>query len=139
VKNDVKNDKNRNDVRQMRIARGVAALTVTISAVAAVAGLRQPEAEAFPAYSKKENKPCSYCHVNTAGGGKRNAAGDYYQKNNHSFVGYTPEGAAADAAPTPAPTATPSAKPTPKPTPKPKPKPAAAKGGKKPAPKTAKK
>ena len=30
----------------------------------------QRKADAFPAYSKKENKPCSYCHVKAQAGAK---------------------------------------------------------------------
>lgn len=99
------------------------------------------EAEAWPKYSTKEGKPCSYCHVNSSGGGRRNAAGAYYQKHNLSFEGYTPEKAAAEygegsaegAKATPTPAAPQPA--TPKPSPKPTAKPTAKPTGKKPAPK----
>ncbi|HZT40572.1 MAG TPA: hypothetical protein VFA07_00200 [Chthonomonadaceae bacterium] len=45
-------------------------------------------AEAKPEYAAKEGKPCSYCHVNPAGGGPRNARGIYYAMHDHSFAGY---------------------------------------------------
>ena len=80
--------------------------------VAVLAGGKS--AQAFPAYSQKEKKPCLYCHVNPGGGGKRNAAGLWYKNHALSFVGYTPEKAAAEAGAT---TVKPAAKPTPKPTP----------------------
>ncbi len=51
-------------------------------------------AQAFPKFSQKEKKPCSYCHVNASGGGKRNAAGTWYKAHGLSFAGYTPEKAA---------------------------------------------
>lgn len=42
---------------------------------------------AKPEYSKKEKKPCTFCHV---GMGKKelNAAGKYYKEHNHSLEGY---------------------------------------------------
>lgn len=46
-------------------------------------------ARARPEYAAKENKPCSYCHVNPNGGGARNANGIYYGSHNHSFAGMT--------------------------------------------------
>ncbi len=54
-------------------------------------------ANAFPAFAQKEKKPCSYCHVNPGGGGRRNAAGIWYDKHGQSFAGYTPEQANAEA------------------------------------------
>ena len=79
-------------------------------------------ANAFPAYSQKEKKPCLYCHVNPGGGGKRNAAGAWYKSHALSFAGYTPEKANAEAglgvkpkpAATPKPKAAGKAKPAPK-------------------------
>lgn len=47
-------------------------------------------ASAFPKYSQKEKKPCSFCHVNPKGGGKRTEAGIYYKTHNLSLVGYKP-------------------------------------------------
>ncbi|MBC7807830.1 MAG: hypothetical protein H7145_16985 [Akkermansiaceae bacterium] len=74
-------------------------------------------AQAFPAFSQKEKKPCLYCHVNPGGGGKRNAAGLWYKNHALSFAGYTPEKANAEAGLNvkPTPVATPKAKVTPKP------------------------
>lgn len=103
----------------------------------------QRKADAFPAYSKKENKPCSYCHVKAQGGGKNNATGKWYKAHGLSFADYTPEKAAAEfggAAGTTAPAGvTGSApKPSPKPAVKPTAKPAIkgkAKSAAKPAPK----
>lgn len=40
---------------------------------------------AFPAYEKKEGKPCIYCHVKTSGG-PRNYRGLYYKVNRYSFA-----------------------------------------------------
>ncbi|MGO9007964.1 MAG: hypothetical protein ACLQIQ_07360 [Beijerinckiaceae bacterium] len=42
-------------------------------------------AGALPAYAAKEGKACGYCHVNKAGGGPRNEAGQAYQANGHKF------------------------------------------------------
>jgi hypothetical protein len=108
---------------------------------AAVALAPVRPAAAFPKFSQKEKKPCSYCHVNPGGGGKRTAAGEWYDKHGYSFAGYTPGAAAAAATPAkPATGATPGVSPakpaTPaKPAAAPK-KPAAKKPpAKKPAPK----
>jgi len=93
-------------------AQGLTALVITATLAASFGGQR--DAQAFPAYAKKENKPCSFCHVNPQGGGKRNAAGLYYKAHGLSLVGYKPA-----ATPTPAGKATPAAKkPTATPTPK---------------------
>src|SRR5579872_3363436 len=50
-----------------------------------------PQAHATPAFAAKEMKPCSYCHVNPRGGGRRNYRGQYYQAHNNSFVGFVDE------------------------------------------------
>lgn len=42
--------------------------------------------EAFPPFTKKEGKPCGYCHVQVAGGGKRNYRGMYYKAHNLTFT-----------------------------------------------------
>ena len=65
---------------------------VTVTALAfviAVAGvaLARP-AHAFPSFTKKEGVPCAYCHINPAGGGKRNYRGLYYKAHNKSFAGF---------------------------------------------------
>jgi len=105
-------------------------------ASAAVALAPARPAAAFPKFSQKEKKPCSYCHVNPGGGGKRTAAGEWYDKHGYSFAGYTPSAAAAAATPAkPATAATPGVSPA-KPA-KPAAKPPATKkpAPKKPAPK----
>jgi hypothetical protein len=101
------------------------------SAVAAalmlVAGSRS--ANAFPAFSQKEKKPCSYCHVKQTGGGPRTAAGNWYKTHGLSLAGFKPVGGAPAAKPGTKPASKPAAKPAPK-------KPAAKKPApKKPAPK----
>ncbi|MBC8136500.1 MAG: hypothetical protein H8F28_11485 [Fibrella sp.] len=103
--------------------------TLTLTGLAILLG--EDTAQAFPAYSQKEKKPCLYCHVNPGGGGKRNAAGIWYKTHALSFAGYTPEkaNAAAGLNVKPKTVATPKAKATPKP----KAKPATA--AKKPTPK----
>lgn len=70
----------------------LAALPLTVIALSALAPQR---ASALPKYAQKEKKPCSHCHVNKAGGGKRTEAGNWYGSHNHSFAGYKPAGAAA--------------------------------------------
>lgn len=42
-------------------------------------------AEARPVYARKENQPCSYCHVRDGGGGDRGFRGIYYGGNGLSF------------------------------------------------------
>jgi hypothetical protein len=42
-------------------------------------------AKATPAYAAATGKPCGYCHVNPAGGGKLKAAGEKFQKNGHKL------------------------------------------------------
>lgn len=42
-------------------------------------------AKATPAYATSTGKPCGYCHVNPAGGGKLKAAGEKFQKNGHKL------------------------------------------------------
>ncbi len=57
--------------------------------VAAVALVGKPQsAQAFPAYSKKEEVKCGYCHLNAAGGGTRNYRGKYYKRNSLSFASF---------------------------------------------------
>ena len=58
-----------------------------VALVAAVLGITSA-AFATPIFAKKEKKKCAFCHVNPAGGGKRNAAGEWYQSHNHSLVGF---------------------------------------------------
>ncbi|WP_343217343.1 glutathione peroxidase [Chthonomonas sp.] len=47
------------------------------------------QAHATPAFAKKENKPCVYCHV--VPGGPRNFRGLYYATHNHSFADFDNE------------------------------------------------
>ena len=58
-----------------------------IAAVVLLAGLvvAPRPASALPAYAQKEGKACGYCHINPAGGGARNAKGQQYQANGHTF------------------------------------------------------
>ena len=112
-------------------ATPVAALALTAVFAAGLATMGTTRnAQAYPAYSKKEGKPCSYCHVNPQGGGKRNAAGLYYKEHSLSLVGFTPAGGtpvAASPTPKPAVKATPKATKAPAKTKKPAKKPAPAK------------
>ncbi|WP_309685970.1 hypothetical protein [Armatimonas sp.] len=55
-----------------------------VAFVLSVAG----NAYALPAYAKKENKNCAFCHVNPKGGGKRVAAGEWYKTHNRSLKGF---------------------------------------------------
>jgi hypothetical protein len=87
-------------VQKVRAAAAVPAALTAAAVLCTVLALGgQRNAEAFPAYSKKEKKPCSFCHVNAAGGGKRNAAGIYYKTHKLSLVGFKPAGAPAKPAP----------------------------------------
>lgn len=54
-------------------------------------------AEAFPPFTKKEGKPCGYCHVETKGGGARNYRGKFYDANNKTFAGFNDEAEAKKA------------------------------------------
>ena len=65
-----------------RIARGV----VTLVALAATAVLAGSSAQARPAYAKKENVKCDYCHV--VPGGPRNFRGMYYGAHKRSFADF---------------------------------------------------
>jgi hypothetical protein len=94
-------------------AQGLTALVITAILALAFGGPR--DAQAFPAYAKKENKKCAFCHVNPSGGGKRNAAGNYYKAHGLSLVGYKPADPKPVAKPTPAKAKTPPATGKPKP------------------------
>jgi hypothetical protein len=61
--------------------------SAAVAAVVLLAGITVAprSAAAMPAYAQKEGKACGYCHVNPAGGGNRNARGNQYQANGHSF------------------------------------------------------
>lgn len=62
-------------------ATGAAALLIAGSAMT----FTVQTAKATPAYAQKTGKPCGYCHVNPAGGGKLKAAGKKFQKNGHKM------------------------------------------------------
>ena len=55
------------------------------------------EANATPAFAKKENKKCGYCHLDLKGGGKRGFRGKFYDKHEFSFKTYVEKVEAAKA------------------------------------------
>jgi len=59
---------------------------LTATALAAGIAVSSRPSHALPAYAQKEAKPCAYCHVNPAGGGKRNYRGLYYKAHNLTFA-----------------------------------------------------
>ena len=61
--------------------------SAALAAIVLLAGLigAPQSAEALPAYAQKEGKACGYCHANPAGSGPRNAKGQQYEANGHSF------------------------------------------------------
>jgi len=63
---------------------GAAAL-LTGAVLTAIVGAPR-SASAFPAFVEKEGKPCSYCHLNPKGGGKRNYRGVFYKMNANTFA-----------------------------------------------------
>jgi len=65
------------------IIGGSAALAAAVLFAGLVVAPRS--ATALPAYAQKEGKACGYCHANPAGGGPRNAKGQQYEANGHSF------------------------------------------------------
>ena len=71
----------------------LAALTITaVVCVTSVALVGKPTpVQAIPAYAAKEGVKCGYCHVNSAGGGKRNYRGKFYKKNELSFANFDDE------------------------------------------------
>jgi hypothetical protein len=58
----------------------------TLAITALVALLFVPFSSGTPEYTKKENKPCVYCHT-AIGKPDLNDAGKYY-KDHHSLEGY---------------------------------------------------
>jgi mono/diheme cytochrome c family protein len=62
-----------------------------LALVACILGMAS-HAYALPAYAKKENKNCAFCHTNPKGGGKRTAAGEWYKAHKHSLVGFKEPG-----------------------------------------------
>lgn len=66
----------------------VLASTLTVAAaVVTLATSPNRQAQAYPAFAKKEGKPCTYCHP---GQNKkiRNYRGAYYQAHSNSFTGF---------------------------------------------------
>ena len=70
------------------------ALTVVVAAVAVLLWCGVGPAGALPKYAAREGRACSVCHVNPSGAGLLTAAGEYYQRNDHSLVGYRPPASA---------------------------------------------
>jgi len=69
---------------RITISAGLAALFIGLFVVAALV-VAPRSAQAKPEYAAKEGKPCGYCHKNPAGGGDRNATGQKYEANGHTF------------------------------------------------------
>lgn len=63
-----------------------AAVVLAAAAVVSVVLVPPPTAEAKPAYSQKEGKPCGFCHTNPRGGGPRNEKGEEYQRDGFKFA-----------------------------------------------------
>jgi hypothetical protein len=63
----------------------VTGLAIGIFVAAATLVAVPRHAQALPAYAAKEGKACGYCHANPAGGGPRNARGQKYEANGHTF------------------------------------------------------
>jgi hypothetical protein len=70
-----------NTYAKLILAAGAAALLIAGSAMT----INVRTAKATPAYAQQTGKPCGYCHVNPAGGGKLKAAGEKFQKNGHKL------------------------------------------------------
>jgi|GEM_PF-1853114 len=71
---------------------------VAVFAVVSVAAAPLPTADARPAYSMKEGKPCGYCHVSPRGGGARNDKGGEYERNGFKFPAAAGKGFGEDQA-----------------------------------------
>lgn len=59
-------------------------LGLTLALFVATIAFWGSQAQATPAFAKKENKMCNYCHVNP--GGPRNFRGMYYRAHGNSFA-----------------------------------------------------
>lgn len=59
---------------------GLAALALTVPMAM--------QANAKPAFARKEKKTCGYCHVSPKGGGARGFRGIYYASKKLSFNGF---------------------------------------------------
>ena len=66
-------------------------------AVAILSAVYAPSAQAFPPFATAEGISCKYCHINPAGGGKRNYRGLYYKLHDKSFAGFDDKAEAAKA------------------------------------------
>jgi hypothetical protein len=78
--------------------RALVTHSIRFSAVAlALVFMSASFAAALPDYAAEENKPCSYCHVDPAGSGPRNARGQYYEAHDFSFAGFAEEASAGAA------------------------------------------
>ena len=71
-------------MRKLNLITAAMAGCFAVSALAALTVAPAP-AQATPAYAAQEKKACSYCHVNPAGGGPRNATGKKFEANGHKF------------------------------------------------------
>jgi hypothetical protein len=58
--------------------------------LSSLAMLSIPQSQAKPAYSTKEKKSCTFCHVKQ-GSKELNDAGNYYKEHNHSLEGFKPK------------------------------------------------
>lgn len=74
-----------------------AAATLVAIGLGVALDLYSGELIALPSYALKENKTCTYCHINPAGGADRNAVGRQYEMNGHSFKKKAQENGATSA------------------------------------------
>jgi hypothetical protein len=64
-----------------------AGLGATVGALTAIATLPVP-AHATPAFARRTGLPCSRCHINPAGGGRRTAFGTAFEANGFRLPGH---------------------------------------------------
>lgn len=76
----------------------VASAALAVAAIVSAAVAPVPTADAKPAYSQKEGKPCGFCHVSPRGGGPRNDKGGEYERNGFKFPAATGKGFGEDLA-----------------------------------------
>jgi len=60
-----------------------AAAALLIAGALSVTGSRP--ANATPAFAQQTSKPCGFCHVNPAGGGKLKPAGEKFKANGNKL------------------------------------------------------
>jgi hypothetical protein len=60
-----------------------AAAVLLIAGALSVTGSRS--ANATPAFAQQTGKPCGFCHVNPAGGGKLKPAGEKFKANGNKL------------------------------------------------------